>query len=690
MLSGMFTYLYLRTINIQLTASVVGAISWMFNGYVMVWLEFENTPMIAFTLPAMLFSIECYLCKKRMYQFSCMILFSALAVSVGYAHLLIYQLIFIGIYILYRFTQTKNNGNPKILFLNVMAPMGAILISFIVCANFFTGHLMMLNEGQRHPYDCQKIFDKTACIPGEYLSTLIFPDIFGSPAKKLSLTPKKHGQIYNNYNEMCIYVGIPTFFLAMISLLIYRQKPFVLFFMLSSFLSLGMAMGSILYYPLIKFVPGLNLSTPTRIVYIFGFAMSILAAFGADSLLDNENKSLKRILPLLWGMIILISLSLALFVQTKTGRQIVVDVSGILANIDTPNQYYILKESIFKYLKQYYAIYSETILTPFVIACSVYILLVCLLRTTKQNVKIYILWLISFILAYDLMSFGLQYNTRSIESLAYPKTPAIEFLQKKQSRYRIMTFGNFYFNGFVPFGIEDIGGYSSFYPGRYGQYIYLSQQGPEASLPERYSRWLTFNTFKSPLIDLLNMKYILISPDTTIQSEQLSLVYDYEIKIYENINAFPRYFMVCGHDIATDKQDALKKVGSYTGEDFKKKVILEKKPGVTYDSNALSINPSYQINEIFCNANKIELSVESTQNGFLVISNNYHPGWEASINGKKTEVFQGNYIMQAVWIPAGKHHLVLEFKPFLMKIGLIVSTAGWLILFGFLIAFCLM
>lgn len=67
--TGIFTYIYLREIGLDFLPSVIGAVSWMFNGYVMVWFEFEYTLIMAFTLPGILYFIERLLKKKAYFPF---------------------------------------------------------------------------------------------------------------------------------------------------------------------------------------------------------------------------------------------------------------------------------------------------------------------------------------------------------------------------------------------------------------------------------------------------------------------------------------------------------------------------------------------------------------------------------------------------------------------------------------------
>ncbi|MCX7766139.1 MAG: YfhO family protein, partial [Candidatus Sumerlaeia bacterium] len=51
----------------------------------------------------------------------------------------------------------------------------------------------------------------------------------------------------------------------------------------------------------------------------------------------------------------------------------------------------------------------------------------------------------------------------------------------------------------------------------------------------------------------------------------------------------------------------------------------------------------------------------------------WHPGWQAQINGKQTKLYIAEGCLQAVWIPsAGEYLLKLRFFPQSFRLGLLV------------------
>ncbi len=61
---------------------------------------------------------------------------------------------------------------------------------------------------------------------------------------------------------------------------------------------------------------------------------------------------------------------------------------------------------------------------------------------------------------------------------------------------------------------------------------------------------------------------------------------------------------------------------------------------------------------------RLKFKVNSSKGGFVVFSDIYYPnGWKATIDGKKTKIYQTDYILRGIVVPAGQHKVKFEFKP---------------------------
>lgn len=58
----------------------------------------------------------------------------------------------------------------------------------------------------------------------------------------------------------------------------------------------------------------------------------------------------------------------------------------------------------------------------------------------------------------------------------------------------------------------------------------------------------------------------------------------------------------------------------------------------------------------------LEYQSNNTQNGFAVFSDIYYPlGWKATVDGKEATIYNVNYVLRGLQIPAGKHYIKFSF-----------------------------
>ena len=60
----------------------------------------------------------------------------------------------------------------------------------------------------------------------------------------------------------------------------------------------------------------------------------------------------------------------------------------------------------------------------------------------------------------------------------------------------------------------------------------------------------------------------------------------------------------------------------------------------------------------------VEYDAQSTQPGTIVFSEIYYAnGWKASVDGQPADHYRVNYLLRAMDVPAGQHHIRFEFRP---------------------------
>lgn len=70
-----------------------------------------------------------------------------------------------------------------------------------------------------------------------------------------------------------------------------------------------------------------------------------------------------------------------------------------------------------------------------------------------------------------------------------------------------------------------------------------------------------------------------------------------------------------------------------------------------------------------------------TAPGVLVLADAYYPGWRATLNGRSTPIFPANWGLRGVALPEGQHTLVFEYRPGWMPAAVVMTLAGLLATF---------
>lgn len=75
-------------------------------------------------------------------------------------------------------------------------------------------------------------------------------------------------------------------------------------------------------------------------------------------------------------------------------------------------------------------------------------------------------------------------------------------------------------------------------------------------------------------------------------------------------------------------------------------------------------------------ADRIALRSQGATAAMMVITECWHPGWHASIDGESAPVYKVNHHQMAVELPAGNHEVTMRFQPRCITVGLWISAAS--------------
>ena len=93
-------------------------------------------------------------------------------------------------------------------------------------------------------------------------------------------------------------------------------------------------------------------------------------------------------------------------------------------------------------------------------------------------------------------------------------------------------------------------------------------------------------------------------------------------------------------------------------------------------------DPSAKITEYKANSLEIKTSGGA---GVLTVSDQFYPGWQATVDGQPTDIVRADAVFRAVCVPPGDHTVRFDYRPGSLYVGVAISAAGWLALFAFAI-----
>ncbi len=148
-----------------------------------------------------------------------------------------------------------------------------------------------------------------------------------------------------------------------------------------------------------------------------------------------------------------------------------------------------------------------------------------------------------------------------------------------------------------------------------------------------------------------------------------------DCRIVENPTSLPRAFVVGEARTLKSGEDRKAALASL---DPRREVLLERDvlpPGARQD-----FTPARIVKDT---PNRVELEVETTRPGYLVLTDAWYPGWHATVDTYPTIVHTAHVAFRAVALPsAGKHRVTFEYHPAGLLGGVCISGFALLLVVG--------
>jgi len=212
-----------------------------------------------------------------------------------------------------------------------------------------------------------------------------------------------------------------------------------------------------------------------------------------------------------------------------------------------------------------------------------------------------------------------------------------------------------------------------------------------AALAEHSTRWGRYYQVahpESPVLDLLNVRYLLTRTLLAHPPPKLARLPDLPGRaIYENTAVLPRFFLVDRTLAAASMENALAIVLS---PEFRPRdlAVIENAPalqaslnseaGTATDTGPASNSGSVRV--LRYEPRIVVLETDAPHAAFLVTSEAYYPGWRARIDDREQPLILTNAAFRGLEIPAGRHRIEMRFSPRIIWYGSAATFAALMIL----------
>ena len=147
-----------------------------------------------------------------------------------------------------------------------------------------------------------------------------------------------------------------------------------------------------------------------------------------------------------------------------------------------------------------------------------------------------------------------------------------------------------------------------------------------------------------------------------------------DVKIYENLDVLPRAF-VASRALQVAGDEAALNVLRDPTLDLSSEIVFSSAdsscavpaltPATGEDGGSATIT-AYSDDRVV---------VEATlrRPGYLVLTDAYHPGWQATVDGEPRPICRADILFRAIALEPGAHRLILTFRPTVQRLGVVVS-----------------
>jgi hypothetical protein len=628
--AGGGTLCFARRIGLGWTASAFAAVAFAMNAFSIVWLEHPLSAVAAW-LPWLLWAAEGVAVGPRPRATAILAAVVALTVFAGHPETALKVLACGGLYGLARAAASPPRLRAAGWIVAGYAlglAIGAVQI--LPFAEYLqVSRTRLLREAATH---------NATALPPRVAITALVPDFWGHPVSQDYAAQTNSEGVPANYAEQQAYPGVVTCVLACVGLVAWRQWR-VRFFVAAALISAALAFGPPALLGAVTSLPVLKVTLLSRFGLLVIVSVIVLAAVGVDALVRGAARPAARLgaAAVAGAIIIVVAIAAAL--------------SAFQADLSAAH------------LQQ-----RATAGGLFAAALALLVAGLAWGRARGRIAAPVFGAAAGLALIAELAAFATGARSWIPVDAVFPSTPAIAAAQRDRGLFRVLgVFDVLPANTAMAFGLADPRGYDGLGPADLSDLL-------DVSLVFRGSFHMLTHAAASPVVNLLNVKYVFAPPGVDLPAPQFARVVGGGAPLFLNRDALPRLFLADGYVVRTGNlarrtlRDGL--------VDLRRTAVLDAELPPEARPDPAGADGPGRVDVRHYRDHFVGVTTSAAGRRLLVFTDLFYPGWTADIDGRPVEIRRANFAFRAVSVPAGTHTVRFRYRPASVIRGAVLSGLG--------------